>query len=129
MNQLNACCCAELDDVAVVPMSADGRFERVFATLDRAKEHGGNQWWLFASTCRACGESWMVAQEERIHDNFYLKRLSPPVLRDIIEANQWPKDFLTYEQVLRLGSESGHVCRFADPQDPALICTVEDLRR
>ena len=71
----------------------------------------------------------MVAQDERIHDNFYLKRLSPPVLRDIIEANEWPKDFLTYEQVLRLGSESGHVCRFADPQDPALIYTVEDLRR
>lgn len=71
----------------------------------------------------------MVAQDERIHDNFYLKRLSPLALRDIVEANEWPKDFLTYEQVLRLGSDSGHVCRFADLKDPALIYTVEDLRR
>ena len=122
------CACETLQDLAVVPMRGDGSHERVFATLEEVHKHGGEQWWLYASTCSACGQSWMVAQDERTHDNFCLKRLSPEDLGLIIE-DRWPEDFLTYEQVLRLGVESGYICRFADPLDSSLVWTVEDLRR
>jgi hypothetical protein len=109
-------------------MRGDGSHERVFATLEEVRKHGGEQWWLYASNCSACGQSWMVAQDERTHDNFYLKRLSSEDLGFILK-DRWPEDFLTYEQVLRLGVESGHICRFADPLDSSLVWTVEDLRR
>jgi hypothetical protein len=109
-------------------MGGDGLDERLFATLEEVQRHDGNQWWLYASTC-SCGQSWMIAQDERIHDNFYLKRISEGALRRIREDGDWPDDFLTYEQVLRLGAESGKTCRFLDAMSLSLIWTVEDLRR
>ena len=126
----SSCCCSALDDLAVVPMGAlDDLDGRVFATLAREKEHGGDQWWLYASKCGVCGQQWMVAQDERIHDNFYLKRLTPPAAQAIVDCDHWPNEFLTYEQVLRLGVRSGKVCQFLDPRSAALIETVCDLRR
>lgn len=130
MDQETTCCCSELDDLAIVGMGdAQGLDERVFQTLDLVQRHGGDQWWLYVSTCNGCGQDWMVAQDERIHDNFYLKRISPGTLREIVDDSRWPGDFVRYEQVLRLGRESGCIARFADPRDPALIHTAHDLRR
>jgi hypothetical protein len=51
------------------------------------------------------------------------------VLSDIVAEGRWPDDFWTYEQVLRLGQQSGQMCRFADDEDPALAVTVADLRQ
>ncbi len=123
------CECAALPDMAAVPMGGDGLDERVFATLEQIVEHGGRQWWLYASKCSQCGQAWMVAQDERIHDNFYLKRIDGDTLSGIITAARWPDDFVTYEQVLRLGQQPGQMCVFADPEDPALAATVIDLRQ
>lgn len=103
--------------------------QRIFSSLKEVKKHGGVQWWLYVSTCTACAQSWMVAQDERIHDNFYLRRINAVVLRQIVDSNVWPEEFLRYEQVLRLGRQSGNVARFFDPQSPALVDTVRDLRR
>jgi len=124
-----ACHCASLTDSAVIRMTGDGLHERVFATLDQVRKHGGCQWWLYASICNVCGQGWMIAQDERIHDNFYLKRLSADALKRILEYDSWPNDFLTFEQVLRIGVESGNICRLLDPHSPDLVHTVEDLRR
>lgn len=130
MSQEASCCCSELDDLAVVGMGdPDGLDERLFATLDLVQDHGGDQWWLYVSTCSACGQSWMVAQDERIHDNYYLKRISLETMREIINHSRWPDDFLRYEKVLRLGRDSGRVAQFLDPRSPALIDTAKDLRR
>ena len=123
-----SCCCDIFGDFAVVPMGGDGLDERVFATLDEVQKHGGEQWWLYASTCQSCGQSWMIAQDERTHDNYYLKRLTPDELQ-LIQDERWPDDFLTYGQVLRLGVEAGRTCRFLDPLDSSLVWTVQDLRR
>lgn len=123
-----SCSCEALDDFAVVPMGGEGLDERVFATLKEVHKHGGEQWWLYVSTCQTCDQSWMIAQDERTHDNFYFKRLEPEGLMLILEGD-WPDDFLTYEQVLRLGVEAGRTCRFFDPLDSSLVWTVEDLRR
>lgn len=109
--------------------SVDDLDERVFATLANVKDHGGHQWWLYASRCETCGQHWMIAQDERIHDNFYLKRLSPEAAEAIVERDCWPSDFLTFEQVLRLGIKSGRICVFLDPRSSTLVDTAQDLRR
>lgn len=130
MDPQSSCCCPEIGDLAVIGMGdPDGLDVRIFATLDRIREHGGQRWWLYASTCRACGQDWLIAQEERIHDNFVLKRVEPIVMKRIVQASDWPGDFLSFERVLRLERESGKVARFVDPCSPALIETVVDLRR
>jgi hypothetical protein len=123
------CCCKSLPDLAVVPMGGDGLDERVFATLDRIKEHGGDQWWLYVSACLKCSQNWMIAQDERIYDNYYLRRLAPSVYRGIVEQDQWPDEFLTYEGVLRLGRTMSKPWTFLDSRSPALVYTAEDLRR
>jgi len=103
--------------------------DQVFATLDRVREHGGAQWWLSVSTCSACAQSWLIAQDERIHDNFVLKRLKPAVMERIVQAAEWPDDFMRFERVLRFERESGKIAQFLNPRDPALVETVADLRR
>jgi hypothetical protein len=82
------CCCRSLADLSVVPMGGDGLDERVFATLERTRDHGGALWWLYLSKCSACGQGWLVAQDERIYDNYYLKRLSSVETLDVTESNR-----------------------------------------
>jgi hypothetical protein len=110
-------------------MGGDGLDERVFASLKRVAIHGGDQWWLYVSTCLACAQDWMIAQDERIYDNYYLRRLSPASKRDIVEKSLWPDEFTTYEQVLRLGRATEQIWTFEDTGSPALIATAGDLRR
>lgn len=71
----------------------------------------------------------MIAQDERIYDNYYLRRLSPASKRDIVEKSLWPDEFTTYEQVLRLGRATEQIWTFEDTGSPALIATAGDLRR
>ncbi|WP_324075851.1 MAG: hypothetical protein RSE14_03480 [Erythrobacter sp.] len=120
-----SCECATLGDFAVVGMGGDRRDERVFATLAEVAKHRGDAWWLYASRCSACGQDWMVAQEERIHDNFYLKRLAVAEMKLIEEQGTWPPDFLRFEDVIRLGPDHKQVARFFDTND--LTDTVKEL--
>ena len=125
-SNVTPCECATLGDFAVVRMGdPEGLDERVFATLQQVINHGGTQWWLYASACSACGQNWMIAQEERIHDNYYLKRLTPEERSAILEQGSWPADFLQFEDVIRLGPAHKQVCRFFDTDD--LTCTVKEL--
>ena len=124
-----ACCCDALSDLAVVPMGGDGLDKRVFTSFKRVAIHGGKQWWLYVSTCLVCAQNWMIAQDERIYDNYYLRRLSPAEKEQIVHKSLWPNEFTTYEQVLRLGRTQGQMWTFEDPRSPALVTTAEDLRR
>lgn len=123
------CCCDALVDFVVLPMGGIGFDSLVLASFKQMIKHGGDQWWLYASTCLVCRQNWMIAQDERIYDNYYLRRLSPELMTDVIEFDWWPDEFLTYEQVLRLGRTTGRFWRFVDPCSPALVTTAEDLRR
>jgi len=123
------CHCGSLPDLAVVPMGGDGLDERVFASLNRLHEHGGDQWWLYVSLCNQCQQNWMIAQDERIYDNYYLRRVDPATVEVIREQGHWPADFLTYERVLLLGRTMSKPWTFLDPRSPALMRTTEDLRR
>ena len=123
------CCCRSLPDLAVIPMGGDGHDERVFATLNDVRDHGADLWWLYLSKCSACEQDWLVAQDERIYDNYYLKRLSPAEAQDIMAGVRWPDDFISYERVLRLGRTLGQPWTFLDSRSPALIDTAADLRK
>jgi hypothetical protein len=123
------CECITLPDMAAVPMGSDGLDERVFATLERVCVHGGSQWWLYLSKCAICGQNWMVAQDERIFDQYFLRRLEPTEAQHISAAGHWPTDFITYERVLSVGCALGRHWRFSDPLSPALVCTAKDLRK
>ena len=130
MNEEESCWCIKLPDLAVIGMGdAEGLDERVFATLDLVLDYGEKKWWLYISLCSACGQHWMVAQDDRIHDNYCLKRITPQSFREITQLSSWPSDFLLYEQLLRLGREAGYIATFVDPKSPALVDTVGDLRR
>lgn len=101
--------------------------ERVFAKLNLVLNYGGDKWWLYISKCNVCGQHWMVAQEERIHDNYVLKRIESETVQAITEHSTWPNDFLLYEQVLLLGRNAGKVATFLDPLSPALVQTAQEL--
>ena len=124
-----ACCCASLPDLAVVPMGGDGLDERVFATIERIRDHGGDLWWLYLSKCKACGQDWMIAQEERIFDCYFLRRLEAGDAHAIIAGERWPAEFGTYERVLKTGRTMVRPCIFFDALAPSLVWTAQDLRK
>ncbi|WP_287979385.1 hypothetical protein [Sphingomonas sp.] len=131
MNQSSSpCCCASLPDLAAVPMGGDGLDERVFATVENVVDHGGDAWWLYLSQCRACGQHWMIAQEERIFDEYFLRRLTVDEACRISRKGEWPVEFTSYERVLKTGHALGiRPCIFLERLSPSLVWTAEDLRK
>lgn len=127
--QEQGCCCSALSDMAVVPMGGDGLDERVLATLETMCDHGGIQWWLYLSRCSACGQNWMVAQEERIFDIFLLRRLDAAIADQIVAEGRWPAEFLTYEAVLKISSAVSTPFVFLEALSPSLVWTAQDLRK
>ena len=123
-----ACECITVKNTDMIQMGGDGRDKRFFATVDTVREHGGDQWWLHLDRCDACGQNWLIATEERIYDDYYLKRLDATEANHIIEDGLWPDDFMTYEKVLELGMELSKPCRFLDPMAKSLIWTAHDLK-
>ena len=123
------CCCKALADLAVIPMGGNGLDALVLASFQETAKHGGDQWWLHVSSCLVCRQDWMVAQDERISDTYYLRKVAPSVVQEIIDFDWWPEEFLTYERVLRLGKAADAFWRFVEDSSPALVTTAKDLRR
>ena len=101
----------------------------VFRSLERVADRGDPYWWLWAARCRACGQGWLVGQEERQNDVFCLMRLDAGQLREIVARNLWPRDFDSYETLLRIGFERGRRVRFAEPMTSSMNETIADLAR
>lgn len=91
------------------------------------KRHGQPLWWLQLDRCSACGQSWLVASEERQNDVYCLRRMREADAQSVIAGGAWPTDFHRYETLLRLGIEAGNVFRFFDPMDTRW--TIADLAR
>lgn len=123
----HVCECVTVADIGIVDM---GAHEPVFASLDKVATRGAPYWWLWAARCRRCGQGWLVGSEERQNDVFCMKRLSPPVLAEIVHGRQWPADFDHYEDLLRIGRDAGRSVRFIDPlAGSSLRETMADLAR
>ncbi|WP_066795571.1 hypothetical protein [Sphingomonas soli] len=119
--------CATLDDRAVLAMGGE-LDEQFFETVGNAGDHGGDQWWLHLGRCAACGQHWLIGQEERIYDCICLRRLSFQEAEEITGRGEWPDDFQTYEALLRLGCAQGWTVTFLDRRSGPLIDTAKDLR-
>jgi hypothetical protein len=122
------CKCLSIPDLAAVPMGCGGLDERIFATVKRVCNHGDDLWWLYLSICSVCGQNWMVAQEEQIYDEYFLRRLGEEDAGHIT-AGQWPTEFLTYEGVLKIGRTLSRPGIFANALSPSLVWTAENLRK
>jgi hypothetical protein len=121
------CQCVTLSDLAVVDM---GDHTGVFATLREQASRGEPFWWLSVYRCSACGEGWLVAQEERQNDVFCLRRLNPEEIEGVVVEQRWPTDFDRYEDLLRIGMGAGRAVDFVDPLGSrSLRATIEDLAR
>lgn len=118
------CECARLDNPAVVGM---GHHEEVFRTLDEIRHRGSPWWWLLSFRCRACGQDWLVASEDRQNDVYILRRMDRPTAERIARENVWPLDFDRFETLLEIGRAGGHAVRFADVVDSPLMHTIADL--
>ncbi|WP_420381998.1 hypothetical protein [Novosphingobium sp.] len=129
LRALSKCECLALRDLAVVPMGGDLYQEKVFNSLDNIFVYGKDKWWLYVVECRVCLTNWLVAQDERIYDNFYLRRMNLAARQQIADTGDWPDEFITYESVLRLGRTLSNPCTFFDPHSPALVHTKADLRK
>lgn len=120
------CQCDMIPKLAVIDM---GRHQAIFQTLERVRDRGGPYWWLYACECRACGTTWVVAQEERQNDIFILRKLESAATELLLQDNVWPTDFERYETLLEIGREWGRHVRFADPESSSLVWTITDLAR
>lgn len=120
------CECGRLDDPAIVGM---GHHEEVFRTLDQVRHRGSPWWWLLSFQCRACGQNWLVASEERQNDVYILRRLDEATADRITTENVWPPDFDRYETLLEIGRAAGRWARFVDVNDSPLLVTITDLAR
>ncbi len=79
----------------------------VFQSLEKVADRGPPFWWLWAARCRACGQGWLIGQEERQNDVFCMMRLDGRQLREIIDHDVWPREFDSYESLLRAGRDAG----------------------
>ena len=123
------CRCGGLSDVDNIPMGFDGDDERFFATVNRIQDHGGTQWWLYLSQCESCGQHWVIAQEERIFDEYLVRRITKTDAQAIVSKGDWPNEFLQYEKVLRtLRTRSSYPIWF-DLNDSPLARTITELRQ
>ena len=67
----------------------------------------------------------MIAQDERIHDNYYLRRLTPNEMEAIVKQGVWPPEFLKFEDVIKLGPDNNKAAHFFNVDD--LTDTVKEL--
>jgi hypothetical protein len=122
-----ACQCEALTALAVVDM---GDHEQVFATLDELRRRSLPYWWISAHSCRACGQEWLVGQDERHNDIFCMRRLGARELEAITRDDSWPSDFDRYETLLRIGRDAGRAVRYFDPlRDSCLDVVISELAR
>lgn len=126
----DSCICKSLSDSSHIAMGcADGLDDDFFETVKNVKDYGPSKWWLYMAQCTGCQQNWLVAQEERIFDEYFLVRLNQTQSRGIIENNIWPEQFSSYEGVLRLGGGVVSHCQFIDTAAWSLVWSAEELRK
>lgn len=126
------CQCQRIRDLDSIPMGGeeddDGRFyfEKVFDSLNEIASYGPDKWWLSIFRCNRCDQNWMVAQEERIYDEFLFCRIGPTEAQQALYG-EWPDTFWTYEKTLGIARKFTDAPQFFDPMAYSLQVTVDDL--
>ncbi|MEP3226622.1 MAG: hypothetical protein ABJO01_11655 [Parasphingorhabdus sp.] len=126
IDKYRQCECPKIRDLDFIPMGFDGDDERFFANLTEILNYGEKKWWLYISKCGRCETLWMVGQDDRHYDDYFLNRISNHQL-DNAQKGDWPELFFTYERMLALGRDLSTAPIYCDPASPGLKWTVEDL--
>lgn len=127
LEPIRRCECPKVKDMSAIPMGGDFHFERVFEPLVTKLEFGKAKWWLYISSCSICQTHWLVAQDDLIYDDFFMRRISSDEVDEAM-AGRWPETFKTHESVLSFGRTVSRPPVFFDRYAASLIWTVEDLR-
>lgn len=120
------CECPIIQNFAAIPMGGDFYSETVMSNFEPLADYGSEKWWLYVSKCKQCNTVWMIAQDDRIYDQFFFNRITDQELSDCLSGD-WPSKFLTYGRVLACGRKLGNPPRFIDEFAYSLQWTVEDL--
>ena len=119
------CECLLLSDDNVTHMGSE-LDEKVFATLDKIKSYGQSKWWLDYFKCKICNQPWLVAEDQRINDVNYLKRITTSDEEGIINNNAWPPYFQTYAELFKIAKKYNIKVRWLDHAS-SLEWAVEDM--
>lgn len=128
IDETRSCECPMITDLSAIPMGGDCYYEKVFEPFETILSYGPDKWWLFIQRCKACESHWLTAQDERIYDEWFLRRMTAAEVA-ASQDGQWPRDFWNYEDVLWVGVAKSTPPRFFEAMSPALVQTVADLRR
>lgn len=123
---LRQCECPVIPNLAAIPMGADSYDQTVFKSLKERLAFGSTKWWLYFSECQICRTVWLIAQDDRVYDDFFFVRSNAEQLSDAFSGH-WPEQFQTYEEVLATGRRLSTPPKFFDPMCGSLQWTVEDL--
>ena len=126
LDSQRSCECPKVRDMDFIPMGFDGDDERFFANLTKILSYGQKKWWLYISECNRCGTVWMVGQDDRYYDDYFLNRISTDQLSRA-KKGEWPELFLTQERLLAIGRDLSAAPIYVDADSPGLKWTVEDL--
>ena len=96
------CRCVQLADEAVLDMGVETNI--TLQTLESRKVRGHPRWWLRVDRCRVCDQWWLIGQEERRNDVICLQRLDDSQGAAILDHDEWPACFDTYEALLVRGA-------------------------
>lgn len=53
-----------------------------------------DEWWMHILQCKKCKQCWLMAQEERIHDNWFIEKINVREEEKIKDMNLWPDSLL-----------------------------------
>jgi len=126
LDSQQSCECPKVRDLDFIPMGFDGDDERFFANLTEILSYGQKKWWLYISKCNRCETLWMVGQDDRYYDDYFLNRISKDQLNRA-EKGEWPELFLTQERLLAIGRDLSTAPIYVDADSPSFKWTIEDL--
>lgn len=120
------CECLKIKEMSAIDMGFDGYFEIVFEPLQEVVRYGEEKWWLSISNCSVCRTNWLVAEDQRIYDAYFMKRINGEAVA-LAQSGQWPTEFQTWESVLSVGRKVSNPPLFFDRYSGSLVWSVQDL--
>lgn len=119
------CKCLEIRNLDVIGLGDDALYMK---SMKLTKNRDGHRDWVSAFVCSECSQSWLIAEESRINDDVFFRRLNTDEYEKILKLNEWPSLFDRYEDLLKLSAQFGQTFSFVDPVESiSLSGVIEDL--
>lgn len=127
------CICSKFKEFDVIPMGWDDTDKKFFEDLDIDHRvwFWETMWWLSYVQCNSCHTDWLIGQDELIHDNYIIHKITLEEASKIRNNNLWPNDFNHYETLLEFGVESGSIAwleNFNESMARTIQETIEEIK-